>query len=213
MTMNKNINARQKKVPAKSRGNAHRDHDRSSFCLHDNTITVVPFGRKELYSPQYLLWMNDPDITRTIGRFDYLLPVGRSKLVDYVRSLDTDTTLFAAIYKTDTPAERCSRKGRFIGTLKIYDIDLLAQRASLGIMIGDRSEWGRGYAQRALRLASSYIFNVLGLRKITAGFLGTNKGMEQAFLKTGFKKEATFKKHLFLEGKFVDHVFVCKFRS
>jgi len=211
--MDKTANTqRRKKREGRSRG-----HDpwgaTASFCLHDDKIALVPFGRKELYSTEYLQWMNDPAITRTIGRFDYLLPVGRSKLVDYVQSLDPDTTLFAAIYAKSASAGGCSRKGRFIGTLKIYDIDLLAQRASLGIMIGDRSQWGKGYAQRALRLASSYIFDVLGLRKITAGYIGTNRGMEQAFLKTGFVKEATFKKHLFLEGNFVDHVFVCKFRS
>ena len=187
--------------------------ENSSFCLHDDRITVLPFGRKELYSAEYIQWMNDPRITRTIGRFDYLFPVSRKKLIDYYRSIDRETTLFAAIYLQSPRSGDCSRAGRFIGTLKIYDIDLLSRRASLGIMIGDTREWGKGHAQRAITMASSYIFDVLGLRKITAGYIGSNKGVETVFLKTGFRKEAVFKKHLFFEGKFVDHVFVSKFRS
>lgn len=185
----------------------------SAFCLHDELISLVPFGRKELDSPRYLRWMNDPQVTRTIGRFDYLLPVTRRKLASYFAALDAETTVFLAIYRNRSAASACRRSGAFVGTLKIYDVDLLARRAALGIVIGERGEWGRGYAQRALRLASDYIFDVLGLRKITAGYVGTNRAMERAFVKCGFAREAVFKDHLYFDGGYVDHVFVSKFRA
>ena len=187
--------------------------DVTLFKLQDEKISLRPFSRKELMSDDYLKWMNDPSVTKTIGRYDYLLPVSRKKLIDYYNSLDHANTVFLAIYRLNSRSNLKHEKGTFIGTLKIYDIDALARRASIGILIGDKRVWGKGYAQRAIRLASQYIFDVLGLQKIFAGYISVNIGMERAFLKNGFKKEAAFKKHLFFDGHLVDHVFVSKFRS
>lgn len=181
----------------------------NNFSLHEGSISLYPFGQKELYSDEYLKWMNDPDITSTIGRFDYLMPVSRKKLIDYYSSLNPETEVFLAIYAADN----LKRKGRFVGTLKIYDIEKLSQRASLGIAIGDKQSWNKGFASMAIAAASRYIFNVLGFRKITAGYLAKNIGMEKAFLKNGYEVEAVFKKQVFSAGDLVDHVFVCKFRE
>lgn len=190
----------------------HRN-DETVFQLRHGKISLYPFGRKELYSDEYLKWMNDPEITKTIGRFDYLMPVSRRKLVEYFKHLDPVNTIFLAIYRANKAAKTKTDKGEFIGTIKIYDIDILARKASIGILIGEKREWGKGYAQQAIGIVSQYIFDVLGLRKITAGYVSSNIGMERAFLKSGFIKEAVFKEHLFYAGELVDHVFVSKFRS
>ena len=199
--------------PKKKRISTNDLSEVSFFKLQDDVIALRPFGRKELLSDDYLKWMNDPSVTQTIGRYDYLMPVSRKKLIDYFNGLDSASTIFLAIYRMNTTSRFKPEKCTFIGTLKIYDIDALSRRASIGILIGEKQEWGKGHAQRAIRLASQYIFDVLGLRKIFAGYLSTNIGMERAFLKNGFKKEAVFKKHLYFAGHLVDHVFVSKFRS
>jgi [ribosomal protein S5]-alanine N-acetyltransferase len=183
------------------------------FCLQEGKIALYPFGIKELYSTEYLKWMNDADITKTIGRFDYLMPVSRKKLVEYYNSIDRENTVFLAIYLSTTRTNKKSRKGIFIGTLKIYDVDKLARRASIGIVIGDKQKWGRGYARTAIHIAMRYIFEVLGLNKITAGYLANNIGIEKAFQKNGFQREAIFKEQAFFAGELVDHIFVCKFRG
>ena len=185
------------------------------FCLHDDGVCLLPFGMEELYSEEYLRWMNDLDITKTLGRFDYLMPVDRAKLVEYYNGINKENTLFLAIYlKSNCRSEQIKKIDmKFIGTLKIYDLDLLAKRASIGIAIGDKLEWGRGYASKAIHIASQYIFEVLGLRKIMAGYIASNVGIERAFLKNGFEIEAIFKEHIYYKGQYVDHKFVCKFRT
>lgn len=189
--------------------------DNSSFCLQKDEMYLFPFGLKELYSDEYLTWMNDLEITKTLGRFDYLIPVDRSKLVEYYQGINHNNTVFLAIYIGDSTLEspRDKMAMTFIGTIKIYDIDQLARRASIGIAIGDRANWGKGYSTKAVRIACKYIFEVLGLRKITAGYVASNIGMERAFLKNGFEIEAVFKEHLFYDGSYIDHKFVCKFRG
>lgn len=185
------------------------------FCLQEDDVCLFSFGLDELHSDNYLKWMNDSEVTKTLGRFDYLMPVDREKLIEYYNGINKANTIFLAIYlKSDEFSSQVKKINmKFIGTLKIYDIDLLAQRASLGIAVGDKLEWGKGYAGKAIRIASRYIFEVLGLRKITAGYIANNIGMERAFLKNGFEIEAIFKQHIYYEGQFVDHKFVCKFRN
>jgi len=189
--------------------------DHAYFCLHEDDICLLSFGVEELYSEEYLRWMNDLDVTKTLGRFDYLMPVDRAKLVEYYNGINRENTIFLAIYLIgDSSSDQIKKADmKFIGTLKIYGIDLLAKRASLGIAIGDKLEWNKGYAGKAIRIASRYIFEVLGLRKITAGYIANNIGMERAFLKNGFGIEAIFKEHIYFEGQFADHKFVCKFRK
>ena len=65
----------------------------------------------------------------------------------------------------------------------------------------------------AIRAACGYVFEVLGFRKVTAGYLATNVGMHKAFKKNGFRIEGVLRKQVFFAGKLDDHVMVCKFRN
>lgn len=194
---------------------AVKQPDDAYFCLHEDDVCLLSFGMDELHSEKYLRWMNDLEVTKTLGRFDYLMPVDRKKLTEYYNGINKENTIFLAIYLKGNSSSNQIKKTdmKFIGTIKIYDIDLLAKRASLGIAIGDKLEWGKGYAGKAIHIASRYIFEILGFRKITAGYIASNIGMERAFLKNGFGIEAIFKEHIYYEGQCVDHKFVCKFRE
>lgn len=178
------------------------DLNGSPFLLREGAVTLRPFGRRELMSAAYLRWMNNPAVTRTIGRFDYLLPVSRAKLVAYFREIDSDSTLFLAIHL----------KARFVGTLKLYDLDPLARRASLGILVAPEA-WGRGVATAAVRAACRYVFDVLGFHKVGAGYLASNIGMHEAFARNGFRVEGRLRRQVFFEGRLEDHIFVAKFRN
>lgn len=181
----------------------------SPFVLREDPVILRPFTRRNAASNEYLRWMNDPEVTRTIGRFDYLLPVSRAKLLQYFDDIDTDSTVFLGIHMRP----RRGRRARLVGTLKIYDLDALAHRASLGIMVGDRSAWGRGIASAAIRAACRYVFEVLGYGKVTAGYLASNVGMHRAFQKNGFTAEGRLRKQVYFAGRLDDHLMVAKFRD
>jgi len=181
----------------------------SPFVLVEGAVVLRPFTRRNAASDEYLRWMNDPQVTRTIGRFDYLLPVSRAKLLQYFDDIDTDSAVFLGIHYHSSSNAR----PRLVGTLKLYDLDALARRASLGIMVGDRSAWGRGIASAAIRAACRYVFEVLGFGKVTAGYLASNVGMHRAFQKNGFKVEGRLRKQVFFAGHLEDHVMVGKFRN
>ena len=106
-------------------------------------------------------------------------------------------TLFFAIYSTNPDT--------FIGTLKIGSINEHTGTADIGIMIGEKTFWGKGLGTKAVSLAAEFSFVELGLRKLTAGVMEINPSMSRCFEKIGFIKEGCFREQDLFEGNFVDH--------
>lgn len=183
-----------------------------SFSLNDGRVWLYPLTLHEVYSPGYLRWMNDLEVTTKIGRFDNLRPVTRRELVDYYFSLDPASTIFLAIYLDEGGLGQGKKEAlRFVGTLKLYGIDRLARLAGIGIMVGERDCWDKGIGSAAIDLACGYLFQTLGLQKVEAGYLLPNAGMARAFEKCGFTVEGTLRRHFYLKGEVVDHVLVARF--
>ena len=59
----------------------------------------------------------------------------------------------------------------------------------LGISIGERDYWGRGYGTDAMRLAIQYAFLELGLRRVSLGLHAYNERALKSYQKVGFKLE------------------------
>ena len=64
--------------------------------------------------------------------------------------------------------------------------------------------WGQNICSEATNLIVEYAFNELNLYKLYAGIFSPNKGSCRCAEKSGFIREAIFKKDMFIEGEFVD---------
>jgi RimJ/RimL family protein N-acetyltransferase len=64
--------------------------------------------------------------------------------------------------------------------------------------------WGKGIATEALKKFTEFAFNNFSLNRIYANVFEGNDASEKVLLKAGYKKEATLKKAVFKEGKFLD---------
>lgn len=151
----------------------------------------------------YCGWLNDPLVNRYLeSRFEKW---SRGKLMRYVQKVkrDKDSVFFAIV---------TNRDGRHIGNIKLGPINRRHKFADIGVMIGDRAYWGKGYASEAIRLVSDYAFGVLKLHKLTAGSYADNIGSIKAFKKVGFSAEGRRKKHYLSCGRYVDLVLLGKVR-
>lgn len=77
----------------------------------------------------------------------------------------------------------------FIGTCSFWIESWNHGDAWLGIFIGERDYWGKGYGTDASRLLVSYGFNELNLRRISLGLHGFNERALKSYLKVGFVLE------------------------
>ncbi len=74
----------------------------------------------------------------------------------------------------------------------------------MGLIIGEKKYWGKGYGTEAIGLFCDYVFKAFDIETITAGFFLGNEGSRQAFLKNGFKVTHSSKKHLSIDNTTVN---------
>ncbi len=148
-------------------------------------------------SEQYLTWVNDPELTRFLEiRFR---THSRADLSEFVSTMNQsiDNLLLGLFVKAD---------GRHIGNIKLGPVSAPHERADIGLLIGDRSVWGKGYATEAIRAVTSYGLGALGLHRITAGMYEENVGSYKAFIKAGYSVDGRLKSYWRLDGRWQDEI-------
>lgn len=145
----------------------------------------------------YCRWMNEPATNRFLeSRFyPHSIETLREYIVD--KQGDNLNAFFAIVLNNGD---------RHIGNIKLGPVDSNHRLADIGILIGEKDCWGKGYALEAINLIVDYAFNTLNLHKVTAGCYAPNKGAIRAFEKAGFVQEGVRKAHCFFEGEYVDDV-------
>jgi len=76
--------------------------------------------------------------------------------------------------------------GKHIGNCTYYGIDKAKGEAELGIIIGDRTYWGKGYGTSAVTTLINYIFQHTKLNRIYLKTLVSNTRAQRCFAKCGF---------------------------
>ena len=79
-----------------------------------------------------------------------------------------------------------TRGGEHIGNCSYYDIDEIKGEAELGIMIGNRGYWDKGYGADTVNTLLSYIFRKTNLKRIYLKTLDSNRRAQRCFEKYGF---------------------------
>lgn len=134
----------------------------------------------------YVSWLNDPKINKFLELRFYKHSKKSTK--KFVRNANaSNDTLLLGVF--------INKGCKHIGNIKIGPINWHHKRADIGLVIGDRKEWCRGYASEAIGLLTNFGFQKLGLYKITAGCYSENKGSLRAFEKAGYQVEARLPSH------------------
>jgi len=145
----------------------------------------------------YYHWMNEWEVTRYLESRFY--PNSMESLREYVTSKvgDQKNVFLAIILK---------HNHQHIGNIKLGPINWIHRFSDIGLLIGDKSCWGQGYAAEAIRVMAAYAFERLNLRKVTASCYSTNVGSVRAFEKVGFVREGLRPSQYYSDGKYVDQI-------
>ena len=165
-------------------------------------ISIKKIKLEYIKTSNYLTWLKNKVITKNLYRPELLRPFSEKSIHKYVKNLKLSKNDFFFMICYD---------GIPIGTLKIGSIDWYGKTADIGIMIGEKSYWGKGIATLSIKLAKEYSKKKLHLRKLTSGTPIKNIGMIKAFKKNGFKMEGIRKKQLLIDNKYCDHILFGKF--
>jgi diamine N-acetyltransferase len=147
-------------------------------------------------------WMTDPEVVKSlvIGRY----PISKEKVHDFIinSGIDRNNIHFAIVTEDD----------EYVGTVSLKNINYIDRNAEYAIAIR-KNYWGKGYSKIATDLIIEYGFNQLNLNKIYLNVISSNIRANKFYQKYGFEEEGIFKKHMFLDGEYVDLNWYCIFNK
>jgi ribosomal-protein-alanine N-acetyltransferase len=156
----------------------------------------------------HTFWMNDKDVVRYSQHRH--IRYHHNTLKKYIGSFDHQRNHLWAILDKNVkrhPAEPWV--DHYLGHITAH-CDPFNRTAQVGIMIGERRYWGRGYGQETWSAVCDWLIEN-GARKVCAGCMEPNVAMCKIFTKAGMVEEARLKDQFMFEGKLVDEIRVAKF--
>jgi len=157
---------------------------------------------EEFCNDNYLSWLHDKEVNKYLDSGN--LPISLDDLILYVKNIPNDDIFLAIVIKENK---------KHIGNIRIHSINYKNGLGESGILLGDKSEWGKGYAKEASIAVFNHCFNRLNLRKITMGAVQENIASIKLYEKIGFKQEGLFKKHAFYDGEFRNSIKMALFKD
>ncbi|MFA4827355.1 MAG: GNAT family protein [Candidatus Shapirobacteria bacterium] len=85
---------------------------------------------------------------------------------------------------------------KLIGDVGINSIDLVNHHAEIGLAIGDKNYWGKGYGTDVIKTALDYCFDQLKLNKVYLDVWQENQKAINCYLKCGFKQDGILRQHV-----------------
>ncbi len=142
---------------------------------------------------RYVSWLNNPEV------YKYLETGGNytlEMLKDYLIEVENKKMLFWGIHIKNTDEH--------IGNIKIDPVNRRHGLGEYGILMGEPSQWGKGYAKEASQRILDYCFTNQNLRKITLGVVSNNAAAVHLYKSLNFEIEGVYKKHGYYQGEYAD---------
>jgi RimJ/RimL family protein N-acetyltransferase len=142
-------------------------------------------------------WLTDPEVNQ------YMLsghePIAHEdEVVWYDKMAASEDDLVLQIHDRVT--------GAHLGTVGLHHIDRKHRGAELGIMIGDKAQWGRGYGRDAIITLLRHAFGELGLHRVELRCHPENARGVAAYRAVGFTEVGHEREAVFVEGEYQDHL-------
>jgi len=147
------------------------------------------------YLHLYHRWFNDPEVTDMLGGLK--LPFSEGKEREWIERQLTE--------KEDSRAFTVlTKKGKPIGNIGFNHIDYRNKHATVGIALGEKDYWDKGYGGDALVTLMRFGFEELGMHKIELEVSPINKRAIACYKKCGFVLEGCGREHDFYRGRYTD---------
>ena len=154
-------------------------------------------------APTLLPWVNDPEVTRTLKLYQPLNLSAEEEFIAQVNQNDKELILGIVVRETD----------KLVGDLGLTLIDYRCRRACFGLMIGDKSAWGKGYGSEATALILAHAFETLNLNRVWLNVYEYNHRAIHVYEKLGFRREGVLRQDHYREGRYWDTIAMAILRA
>ena len=150
-------------------------------------------------------WINDREVTQFLSlRYQTSLLAEEGWMRERAsKPLSYESPFFAI----DT------KDGVHIGNINLFNVRPEERSAELGIMIGEKTCWSRGYGSDALTTLLRYAFSQLNLHRVELLVYDFNARARATYRKCGFVEEGARRSALFRRGGYHDFIVMAALRD
>ncbi len=134
-----------------------------------------------------------------------VFPLIEQDEMDWYESIVRDNAFEFAIFTT--------QDDKLIGTCGFHRPDPRNHHAEVGISIGEKDYWGRGYGTDAMQILLRYGFYELNLHRIELRVYSFNHRAIRSYEKLGFRLEVTERQATYRDGQYHDVLIMGLLRS
>ncbi len=156
--------------------------------------------------PNMIRWMNDPDVIENLLIYTPLSSVEEQNWFDTMMKAPKEEH----VYIIEIFRERQMDSGR---VNRFPCVDWKNRSAEIGISIGEKKYWNRGFGRDTMRLMLRHAFNDLNLNRVYLYVFETNERAKKAYLATGFVEEGRLRQDIYKNGRYIDTFIMSVLRS
>jgi RimJ/RimL family protein N-acetyltransferase len=144
-------------------------------------------------------WMQDSEYSRLLNS-EPAMVWSSKQIQEWMEKEFNPDTIFFGIH--------CLDDDRLIGDTALGGFNWTAGNAWVGIGLGERDFWGKGYGTDAMRLVLRFAFRELNLNRVTLDVFEYNPRAIHSYENAGFKHEGRGRAWLNREGQRWDMVYM-----
>jgi RimJ/RimL family protein N-acetyltransferase len=142
-------------------------------------------------------WINDPEVHK-------YLATGHTPI-----SKEDERRWFES--QSVSPARQnfeihVAEDGRYVGNVGVKGIDPIHRHAELGITVGRREDWGKGFGFDAIVTCLRYCFDTLGLHTVKIRAHADHARALDLYRRIGFVETGRERETVFQDGRFGDYI-------
>ena len=170
--------------------------------IEGEKVRLVALSEKNL--PTYRRWVNDPEVADFLASMDF--PVSMAEEREWLERA-------IAAEGRDVHFTIVTKLGKPVGNIALMDIHCINRSAQLGIFIGEKGFWGKGYGEDAVRALLGFAFGTMGLNRVELRLNERNGRALSCYRKCGFKLEGKKRGHLFYRGEYCNELIMGMLRK
>jgi diamine N-acetyltransferase len=161
---------------------------------------------------KFVGWLNDPEVRRFLSFIMPISIVNEEQWFENMLKLPAIEQPFAIEIRKPS-SEKKSEAWQMVGNCSFMDVNHTARSAEVGLFIGDKSCWNKGYGTEVMRLLLCFGFDSLNLNRIFLRVDEDNKGGIRAYEKAGFVHEGRLRQAIFRDGQYHEMLIMSVLRS
>lgn len=151
--------------------------------------------RKDI--PTFVRWFNDPEVRDFLTMYRPISTAEEEKWFE--GHLEDQSSELFAVETAD---------GVHIGNIGLHDINWQYRQVALGIVIGEKEYWGKGYGSDAIRTLLRFAFQEMNLRRVFLRVREDNARGIRAYEKCGFQQEGRMREAIYSNGRYYDELWM-----